>query len=257
MTIVTEGADSLFLSAKATLLDFDRDVASSWAANHVVENKNIKWITGRYVEADNANSNGQFWSYDDLRISQPTIHHSPMNIDHHRNEIVGTWTASEMMFPTDNDAAMNPYIETLGAFWKWYFPEKMDEVQRAYDSGNLWISMECISESITCGGETGCGGKFEYAGPMHDSYCEHIRERSSYRQLDKPNFLGGALIMPGNKPGWKNADVKEISKLTTDDEKNKILAEIALEQPEASSADNERLMWRLQMQFLQESVQGK
>jgi hypothetical protein len=259
MTILTEGQDSFFLTAPAILFDEDREVASSWASPYINNNKHIKWVLGKYVEADSANSNGQFWTYDDLQVSQFTINHSPMNMDHHRDEIVGAWTASEMMFPTDNGPATNPWIETLGAFWKWYFPNELKEVQRAYDKGQLWVSMESISESITCGGDRGCGETYAYAGPNSDSYCAHIQERSAYRQLNKPEFLGGALIIGtrGTRPGWKAADVKELSKLTTDETKDKILADIAKTSPELDSQEREALMWRIQMQYLQSKVTQK
>ena len=248
-TIVTETNNKIILTTKGIVLDNSRDVASSWASKHVVDNPNIKWILGKYVEADNPNSNGQFWQYDDLRLSQPTIHHSPMNIDHHQDEIVGTWVASEMMMPTQQASVINPYIEALGAFWQWYFPEKMQEVQAAHDSGKLFISMECVSESITCGGDNGCGQTFDYQGPMSSAYCEHIQERSSYRQLNKSQFLGGALIMPGTQPGWKNAAVQDISS----DAHEKSMTAISQAMPDGTEEDWERLLWKIQMQALQSS----
>jgi len=249
MTILTEGNDSLFITTQATLIEDDRDTAA-WASKYIVSNKNIKWVLGKYVEADNANSNGQYWQYDDLRMSQPTISHSPMNIDHHAQEIVGTWVASEMMHPTDQDSVINPYIETLGAFWKFYFPDTLKKVEAAYNTGGLFISMECVSESITCAGDNGCGETFDYAGPNSQSYCSHIKDRASFRQLNNPSFLGGALIVPPNKPGWSNAEVKEISKMTSDETKNKILVEIAKEMPHATPSEWEKTMWAIQMQAL-------
>ena len=59
MTILTEGQESFYLTVPAAVLDTSRDMAS-WASKHVVENANYKWILARYVEADNANSNGQY-----------------------------------------------------------------------------------------------------------------------------------------------------------------------------------------------------
>lgn len=259
MTIMTEGPRSFFLTAPAQIFDTDRDTAA-WASKHITNNPNYKWVIGNYVESDNANSNGQYWEYNDLRLSQPTIAHSPMNIDHHATEIVGTWVASEMMFPTDdkgNNTIANPYIETLGALWKYYFPETLDAVDKAYRSGQLFISMECVSESVTCVGDHGCGQTFAYAGPVSDKYCPHILDRSSARQLNKSSFLAGALIMPGNRPGWTSAEVKELSRLTTDVEKDIILAEIAKTMPHLSSSDWEKAMWAIQMQSLQESFVSK
>lgn len=250
MTILTEGQESFYLTVPAAVLDTSRDMAS-WASKHVVENANYKWILARYVEADNANSNGQYWTYEDLQVSRPSIEHSPMNVDHHAHDIVGHWANAEMMIPTEASSVLNPYIETLGVFYQYYFPELMKEVADAYEMGQLFVSMECVSETVTCAGDDGCGQEFAYAGPNSKSYCEHIQERSSYRQLNKPDFKAGALIMPGNRPGWTQADVKEISKLTTDSEKEKILHDIATTNPEGTEKDWENLMWSLQMQFLQ------
>ena len=253
MTILTEGTNSLFLTAPATIVDTEKETAA-WASQHIVTNKNIKWIIGNYVESDNANSNGQYWEYNDLRMSQPSINHSPMNIDHHANEIVGTWVASEMLMPADNSNIVNPYIETLGAFWKFYFPEKLRQVESAYESGQLFISMECVSDTITCVGDQGCGKEFAFAGPMSPTYCEHILNRTGHKRLNASQFLAGALIMPGNRPGWKSAAVKDISALTTDEQKHEILKEIAKTAPHLGPSEWERLMWRLQMQSIEQSL---
>lgn len=92
------------------------------------KNHAIKWVIAKYVEADNPNSNGQSWSLEDLRMAQPSINYAPMNMLHKSNHIVGAYVANEMIYPTvDDDSesaeeAANPYIETVGAFWRYYFP---------------------------------------------------------------------------------------------------------------------------------------
>jgi hypothetical protein len=231
MTTLIEGKNSFFLNSPAILIDEGKDVASNWASEHIVANTAIKWILAKYVEADNANSNGQYWTLDDLRLSKPTIQHSPMNIDHHSSEIVGTWTAAELLYPTEGANVINPYIETLGAFWKHYFPEKMAVVEEAFNTGQLYVSMECVGDSVTCvGTDDACGESFAYKGPFDDSYCDHIKERAAHRQINNPHFLGGALIVPPNKPGWKSASVNELSSLDTD----KLVESIANDNPEGS-----------------------
>lgn len=362
MTVLTEGNNSFFLSSQAILIENDRDVASDWASKHITNNKSIKWVLGKYVEANNANSNGQYWQLNDLRMSQPTIQHSPMNIGHRPHNIVGTFVASEMIYPTgaplaasfddsldfENDGSwldaessaekysipdgvqkaaqrglelhkkfgrggtsvgmntarilsaggsigiekvkhisryfprhagdnlddkesngwiawllwggdagrtwstniverynkenaaysqVNPYIEALGAFWKYYFPGELSQVEAAYSSGNLFLSMECVSSSVTCAGPNGCGESFNYAGPMSDTYCEHIKERASYRQLDNPHFLAGALVLPPDRPGWKGAEVKEISKIMNDhaEEAERAYAALSADAPHLSA----------------------
>lgn len=242
MTVVTESNTSIFLTVPAAVLDTSRDMAS-WASQYIVENANYKWILARYVEADNANSNGQLWTYEDLVLARPSIQNAPMNVDHHPHDIVGSWVNAEMMLPTENDSIVNPYIETLGVFWKYYFPDLMDDVQKAYESGQLFVSMECIAETVTCGG---CGQEFAYAGPNSPEYCQHILSREAYRQLNKPDFKAGALIMPGNRPGWTQADVKEIS-LKHSNDLEKICHDVATDAPGLKDRDVESISWQLAM----------
>jgi hypothetical protein len=255
MTVVTEGKNSIFFSTPVTILDLDRDQASAWASQHIINNRAIKWLVGSYVEADNANSNGQQWSLSDLRESQYSISHTPLNLAHKSRAIVGTLVASEMIYPDFSDA--NPYIETLGAFWKYYFPEELAMVETAYQVGALYQSMECIAESVTCAGESGCGQTFDYAGPMSEEYCEHILNRESGRQLNKPLFLASALIYPPDRPGWKQASVNDLSALSllvSDEDKHEIVQSIASSSPELSPQEWELMMFRIIEQTFREPV---
>ena len=240
MTFLTENDKSFFLSAPASIVELDRDTASEWASAHIIDNPALKWIVGKYVEADNANSNGQLWTLDDLRMSQPSILHGPMNISHRANYIVGTYTAAEMMYATYE---ANPYIETLGAYWRYYFPDELKDIENAFKEGSLFQSMECVAQSVTCAGPLGCGETFDYAGPMSQAYCEHIKDRASFRQLNNPWFLAGALIFPPDRPGWKNASVNEISKMLSDDKKHDLYVSIANETPHLSPKEWELLMF--------------
>lgn len=255
MTIVTQGPDSVFLHASAKLLDDNRDVASSaWAYDKIIPNKQIKWIMANYVEADNANRNNQYWSLDDLRLAQPTVSYTPLNMNHHAKNIIGTIVSSEMQYPTQDsasDAIFNPYIEVLGAMWKFYNPDEIKEVEKAYDAGALFISMECISDTVSCvGSETACGETFDYAGPISPSYCNHINNRTSNIQFNDPNFLAGGLITPPNRPGWKDAYANDIAKHTTDEESDRLLTAIKAEAPGADLTIDEweSMMYAVQLQ---------
>ena len=73
--------------------------------------------------------------------------------------------------------------------------------------------MECVSESMTCTGEGGCGQEFAFVGPRHETYCAHLNTGASIKQLNNPWFMAGALIIPPAAPGWGNANIKEISNL--------------------------------------------
>lgn len=223
MTILIEGDKSFIISAQAHLISNEREVASNWASKHIKPNPAIKWILGNYVEADKANYNKQFWTYDDLRMAQPTVEHAPLNILHRPKHIVGAFTATEMIYPNNEAAAdatsdspmvgSNPYIEALAAFWTAYFPDELAIVEMAHNQGSLFFSMECVSDTITCAGDNGCGQEFAFKGPKSDTYCAHLNENASIKQLNKPLFLAGALIFPPASPGWGGASINEISNL--------------------------------------------
>lgn len=216
MTILIEGDKSFIISAQARLIEDDRETASAWASKHITPNPAIKWVVGNYVEADRANYNKQFWTYADLRMAQPTVNHAPLNILHRPKHIVGAFTATEMIYPKNEESGEesgHPYIEALAAFWKAYFPEELKIVEQAHNQGSLFFSMECLAETMTCSGEHGCGKEFAFVGPKSDTYCAHINEHSSIKQLNKPHFLAGALIFPPAAPGWGGANITELSNL--------------------------------------------
>ncbi len=250
MAFITEFNDKIFLTSTATLISDDYDTAS-WASSAVKPHPHHRWVLAKYVEADNANSNKQYWSLDSLLKSKDTIANTPMNINHQPNKVVGTWTASEMMYPNDTASRGNPYVESLGVFWQWGREDEYKYIENAYSEGLLHVSMECVSETITCGE---CGEEFAYKGPQHSSYCAEINDRSAHREFNNPTFLGGALILPGTRPGWKNAHVKELSNLTTNEDADALLSDIAYSIPDATESDWESVMWGLQMNFLQSSL---
>lgn len=243
MAVLTENKNSFFLSTPAILLDDDKECASDWASKHIIPNKWFKWILANYVEADKPNLNKQYWSLGDLEDNVQSIANTPMNLGHRHRNIVGSWTNAEILYPTESSS--NPHIETLGALWKYYFPEVMNNVQDAYDIGSLAVSMECVAESITCFGENGCQQTFDYAGPHHDSYCDHLNSYASVRKLNHPHFLAGALVLPPENPAWPGADVKELSTLTTDEEKDRQIESIKSEFPNLDAAQWEKMMYAI------------
>lgn len=218
MTTLIRGENSYFLGAQAFVLndaEMEREISSEWASKHVNKNPAIKWILGRFVEADNPNRNSQAWTLEDLRLKQPTINHAPMNMVHQARNIVGAFVATEMLYPLTEKAGesvAHPHIEALGAFWRYYFPNEFQAVQAAHDEGSLFFSQECISENIRFeDSETGKTETFAYDGPVSKSYGDWNENRSAIKWLDNPHFLGGALILPPVRPGWANAHIKTLS----------------------------------------------
>lgn len=243
MSVVVENEKSFFLTVPATLVNGERDCASSWASKHIRQNKWYKWVLANYVEADNPNRNNQLWTLDGLQQSIATVENSPMNVGHRANDIVGSWTNAEIVYP--NDSA-NPYVETLGVFWKYYFPEMLELVEKAYEISSLAVSMECVADSVTCVGEGSCGETFAYRGPFDESYCEHINSMATAKRFNNPFFLAGALVLPPDQPGWKNADVKDLSSLSSDDEKSRLISSINETFVDMDVKDIEGMMFAIQ-----------
>lgn len=207
-----ERNDRFLLGARARLIEDDREMA--WAEKHVRPDPNIKWILGNFVEADNPNDNGHIFPLDDLKVAQQTIPHKPLNMLHHGNYIVGAYAAVEMLWPEKEQAEQaHPYIEALAAFWRHLFPEEYQLVQKAHAEGALYYSMEAIPETLNCP-EEGCKFKEEavaYAGRTSETYCAHMNEARGKKILNNPVFGAGAIIIPPVRPGWKNADISELS----------------------------------------------
>lgn len=222
MAILVRGSKSYFLGCRAYLLgNEERDVASSWASQHIQTNSALKWILGRYVEADNPNSNGQTFALEDLRFAQPTINHAPLNMVHQANYIVGSYVATEMVYPineaADSSNIQNPFIEALAAFWAAYFPDELVEVQKAHDEGSLFFSMETVAESVKFEDLlSGASQEFPYMGPRNEAYGDWNTNANAIRWLNKPHFTGGALILPPVRPGWSKAEIKSLSKYMDD-----------------------------------------
>lgn len=238
--------DSYVFTAQAHIVDTEKDTASAWATEHIQHNPSLKWIVGNYVEADNANDNGQYWTLDDLRLKGATVNHSPMNMAHDAAQIVGTYVASEMIYPSS--ASQPPYIETLAAMWKYYFPEQYDKIEEAFAEGTLFQSMECIADTVTCvGTEAACNQTFAYTGPW-GGYCDHIASGESYRQLNNPTFVGGGLIIPPIQPGWKNAEINDVSKLTENAHGEAVYSQVEQEAPELDPKTLESIMQILVLQ---------
>lgn len=209
MTLVVEGRRAIYLGAPATLVEDGRELA--WAEGHVVRNPAHKWILGRFVEADRPNSNRQLFTLPGLQMARPSIAHAPMNMNHSARRVVGAFTAAELLYPTgDSSGHANPFIEALGVFWRYYFPDEYRLVEAAHAEGRLFYSMECVPRRVRCTGTDGCGAEFGYAGPTSPSYCAHLNDGAADKLLVDPHFTAGAVLVPPVQPGWKDARVHSL-----------------------------------------------
>lgn len=206
-TFLFEGKRSIFLGAQAQLIDTQKEVASDWAVDKITINPANAWILGKFVEADNANNNGQYFAMGDLELAKPSIDHAPMNINHSSREIVGAFVASELVFPVGEQAAQeNPYIESLGVFWRFVYPDAYRLVQKAAAEGSLFYSMEAIPEYVSTVGGADDSIRYEYAGRTSPTYPDELNAREVPMRLGNPHFVGGALIIPPVRPGWSGAN---------------------------------------------------
>lgn len=254
--ITVQGQDKIVVCAPAVILNDDHDVA--WAERHIRPNPMFKWILGKYVEADNANSNMQYWSLDDLKVSHASIQHSPLNLLHQSKRIVGTYVDSELIYPTNSpeeqsavmDNVQNPFVEALAVYWRHVFPTEYEVVEKAHQNGDLYFSMECKAESITEIASDGSeGATFPYMGPRHPSYSDAINTGEVARRFNKTHFLGGALIIPPELPGWAGANVKELSAYSEKDLET--MMDVADRQ-----VDTDAGSWQSMMQLLLHMADG-
>jgi hypothetical protein len=179
----------------------------------------IKWISGDFVEADNPNSNTQFWTKGDLALSEYSIRYAPLNMLHKQRVPVGFYAATRTIDLTkspDNAASQGTAkIQALSGMWSHIFPFEAQLVDQADAAGTLFYSMECRGTHLHCAGDSGCDQTFEYMAA--DTHCQHLQERSSIRHIVNPTFRGGALIIPPVQPGWKNAKASVVEDAIKDE----------------------------------------
>lgn len=216
-TILTERNGRLFLTNSARIVRAVEDVTDDLAAasNFATEKSNpfIKWIIGDFVEADRANSNTQFWTKDDLSMSEYSIKYAPLNMLHKQQTPVGFFASTRPIELKRDTSAAGPTgtmkIEALSGMWSHLFPFEAALVDQADDQGSLFYSMECRGTHLRCEGDNGCGKQFDYSAV--ETHCAHLKERASIRHIVNPIFRGGALIIPPIKPGWNQAHASVMS----------------------------------------------
>lgn len=251
MSVTVWGSKSIYLGCAAALLGEDGagERAMAWAEPHIVRNPALRYIVGRYVEADNPNENGHLFPLETLKSAQQSISHSPLNMVHRPHHVVGHFMATEMLIPDAAASAAGEHaeVEALSAFYAYYFKEELVAVQSAHNSGQLFYSMECIpQEGITCPVE-GCGTSAPYTGLQSPLYCEHMNAPGGAMKLNNPHFVGGALIVPPTKPGWRRADITNLSSLIEQYENE---AAMAYEQVKAETPHLGPEQWEYVMSML-------
>lgn len=221
--VVIEGTRGFHIAGPLVLVEENKEIAWAGAKEWIKIRDDIGWVMGNYVNADPAgNRNGHIFDVDHLARQHPTVVNTPLNMGHQAEYIIGHYVASEMLYPVGGvvpagaaagEPLQHPWIETLAAFYRGIFSDEFDLVKDFHRRGMAWQSMECLPESLTCRAAEGCGKTFAYDGVQSGTYCAHINEPRSLKQLNDPHYVGGAIVIPPLRPGWRRADVTEVANL--------------------------------------------
>lgn len=219
-TLVTETGGKLIFTNQARVIrdrgEVSTDVAA--AANFDIEQSNpfVKWILGDFVEADNPNSNTQFWTKGDLAMSEYSIKFSPLNMLHKQQIPIGFFASTRTIDLQQADGkGGTAKIEALAGMWSHVFPFESALIDKADETGSLFYSMECRGTHLHCAGPSGCDKTFEYSAT--ETHCAHLMERSSIRHIVNPTFRGGAIIIPPTQPGWAKASATVVQEAVLDE----------------------------------------
>lgn len=210
---VTEANGKAYVTARARIVSNSEELAREYAFSMTDEKLNpvFLWISGRFVQGEKANRNGQFWTTTDLKTSEYSIKYTPLNVLHEREKAVGVFVETKLVHreAAAGEAELLPEIQALSALWSHNYPQIADLVRSAHDENELWYSMECVGEAKQC---LTCSKTFEWSA---DRFCEHLESSATApRRLINPVFQGGALIFPPTRPGWAEAEIEEVAKAT-------------------------------------------
>lgn len=235
----------------------DEEMFMDWdgANEHVRVRPDHGYILGNYCQlgpgdASSANSNGNVFAVEDT--DETLVQHTPINMLHRRRHAVGTWVAAAKLgldnkpqraidtLQLSDAAAPNkhrpfPYVQSLGAVWRWHFPDEWHQIDNAAKDGALFLSMEAIAEALKCLTAGCCDMTYPFDGLRSKTYCDSLNMPRAKKRLVKPHFLGGAAIIPPAMPGWRGADASAFAASLEEhpEEAERLYAQLA-----ASDADS-------------------
>lgn len=200
----------IYLTANAYIVEKASELPREFASEFqkVELNPSFMWVAGRYVQANNINKNGQYWSTEDLESGQYTIQYVPLNLNH-KSEPVGVFVETKIVErESATSEGLVPEIQALALLWAANYPAVATMVRDAHEKKQLHFSMECVSEKIQC---LTCENEYPYRARAHET-CEHLAASAKApRRYINPVFLGGALVLPPETPGWADADVTDVA----------------------------------------------
>lgn len=203
--------NKIYLSANAYIVEnvgeLPREFASEFQKMEL--NPSFMWVAGRYVQANNINKNGHYWTAEDLEAGQHTIQYVPLNINH-KSEPVGTFVETKIVQreAASGEEELVSEIQALALLWAGHYPAIASLVKDAHQKKQLHFSMECVSEEKQC---LTCERRFPWMAQAHEM-CEHLATSATApRRFINPVFLGGALVVPPDSPAWSDADVTDVA----------------------------------------------
>lgn len=243
-------ADRVHVIGRADIIDGTSTVAVDWIEPYLplLDRWDMGWMHGRYIHVENANDNGRVFNLDDVVDHHKLIPHTPLNVMHHQQDVVGHYVAAEMLYPTGGaslDEPPTPWVETFAGLYRRNFPEVYKKIKEAARRGLLSQSMEAVSDTITC---LTCGVTYPYAGPHSPTYrCGHLDRAGSPHRLNfpkatpqnglQPGFVGGGIVLPPGRPGWSGAIIKQVDELLQqhDPDMTRIHEEVAATYPDGDA----------------------
>lgn len=222
--IVLPSRRGLLIASTATCFDGDETKEVAWEAakKRIVPRPDMGWIMSNYVDLSppedlRPNENGHIFTLADGEKAYKMIRDTPMNWLHHDQFIVGSYVDVELLYHLEEAVAAaagrppGAHIETLATFYRQIYPKHWGKVRDAHEAGLLHSSMEARPESITCMNDGCCGETFPFTTAWSDGYCEGLRQPKRKFVANNPLFLGGAVVVPPHRPGWRDASAIEVA----------------------------------------------
>jgi DNA segregation ATPase FtsK/SpoIIIE-like protein len=210
---VFERADRIYIVAPVSpFTPGDADIEKFAFAEELKKgapNPNLLWLRGNYVEADNANTNGDEWTAEELSIKSLTPMYCPVTVMHDPTTAVGVIADTSLLTP-NADQVPRARIETSLAIWAHRFKDIAEEIAHNYEQGMLMQSMECQAPYYSC---KACGQTFQTLPNRAEraNWCEHLAgSPDAGRILGGVTFTGTGLIFGsrGAKGAYSDANLE-------------------------------------------------
>lgn len=153
-------------------------------------------VSGPLVRAGEPNRNGALFLKEDLQFGLGSIAGQPITVNH--GDFAVGWIATASI---EAQPDLGDFINFSARIWSQRFQETWQKVEAAHASGQAFFSMECVPTKVGCGN---CG--IETA--TMEGACDHIIRRTAPRRQISPTFIGAALVLPPEKPGWGDARLR-------------------------------------------------